>query len=504
VKVNIISIGNPKGIRIPEILLEQVHLNKEADLVVEGAKLVIRPVKKAREGRAKAFKYDPFSLAGRFNTIDLVTAVRPFGCGDINCIFLAFLLMICLLNSGTSAFAAAPDMCSPAKLQEVLAPASSSSPTVNVACNLNLKKGDSVTKRMILEGSSATGITVNCNSATLNGGPGTVNDREAMIEIRSIKYKSAGMGTPEWDRPEDVTIKNCIVIGSVHVWGMAINGQGADLRDSSRLPGHVERARKYAPTRITLDHLIITAAGTIPLYLAPGVTNAKLINSELKGTSSSVAIYLDAESYGNIIKGNYIHTVTSRGREVMAIDGSSHNMVTDNRFSELKNGGIYLYRNCGEGGTIRHSTPSYNRIINNVFYYDVYRGPKPAIYLGARDGNKRYCYDDKGYPYGSSVSDLDYAKYNVVMQNQIYKRSVSDMIRVRNIAINSPNYLSYNEAVVVETKRFTGCFISNEKSGFIRHGEVVEDLLNTWTESACHGGKYECNDGNLICLGDSQ
>ena len=44
VKVNIISIGNSKGIRIPKILLEQVHLNKEADLVVEGAKLVIRPV----------------------------------------------------------------------------------------------------------------------------------------------------------------------------------------------------------------------------------------------------------------------------------------------------------------------------------------------------------------------------------------------------------------------------------------------------------------------------
>ena len=55
-KVNIISIGNSKGIRIPKILLEQVHLNKEADLVVEGAKLVIRPVRKTREGWDKAFK----------------------------------------------------------------------------------------------------------------------------------------------------------------------------------------------------------------------------------------------------------------------------------------------------------------------------------------------------------------------------------------------------------------------------------------------------------------
>jgi antitoxin MazE len=56
VKVNIVSIGNSKGIRIPKVLLEQVRLNKEADLVVEGAKLVIRPIKKARDGWDKAFK----------------------------------------------------------------------------------------------------------------------------------------------------------------------------------------------------------------------------------------------------------------------------------------------------------------------------------------------------------------------------------------------------------------------------------------------------------------
>lgn len=55
-KVNIISIGNSKGIRIPKILLDQLHLNKEADLAVEGSKLVIRPVKKVREGWDKAFK----------------------------------------------------------------------------------------------------------------------------------------------------------------------------------------------------------------------------------------------------------------------------------------------------------------------------------------------------------------------------------------------------------------------------------------------------------------
>ena len=55
-KVNIVSIGNSKGIRNPKALLEQVHLNKEADLVVEGTKLVIRPIKEARAGWNQAFK----------------------------------------------------------------------------------------------------------------------------------------------------------------------------------------------------------------------------------------------------------------------------------------------------------------------------------------------------------------------------------------------------------------------------------------------------------------
>ena len=55
-KVNIVSIGNSKGIRIPKALLEQVHLNKEADLVVEGTKLVIRPIKEARAGWNQDFK----------------------------------------------------------------------------------------------------------------------------------------------------------------------------------------------------------------------------------------------------------------------------------------------------------------------------------------------------------------------------------------------------------------------------------------------------------------
>ena len=56
-KVNIISIGNSKGIRIPKSILDQCDFNKEAELEVQNNKLIIKPVKrKVREGWADAFK----------------------------------------------------------------------------------------------------------------------------------------------------------------------------------------------------------------------------------------------------------------------------------------------------------------------------------------------------------------------------------------------------------------------------------------------------------------
>ena len=56
-KVNIVSIGNSKGIRIPKSVLEQCNFDKGAELEVENNRIVIKPVRtKAREGWDKAFK----------------------------------------------------------------------------------------------------------------------------------------------------------------------------------------------------------------------------------------------------------------------------------------------------------------------------------------------------------------------------------------------------------------------------------------------------------------
>ena len=56
-KVNIVAIGNSKGIRIPKSVLEQCKFNTEAELEVENNRIIIKPLrKKSREGWGKAFK----------------------------------------------------------------------------------------------------------------------------------------------------------------------------------------------------------------------------------------------------------------------------------------------------------------------------------------------------------------------------------------------------------------------------------------------------------------
>jgi antitoxin MazE len=56
VKTRIVKIGNSQGIRIPKLLLEQLHLSDEVELVVQQNQLVIRPARSVRQGWDEAFQ----------------------------------------------------------------------------------------------------------------------------------------------------------------------------------------------------------------------------------------------------------------------------------------------------------------------------------------------------------------------------------------------------------------------------------------------------------------
>ncbi|WP_187277266.1 right-handed parallel beta-helix repeat-containing protein [Methylobacterium sp. WL103] len=254
---------------------------------------------------------------------------------------------------------------------------------------------------------------IDCAGATIGRAEPAPTLADFAVEIRSRAPAGPG-GT--WSRPSGVMLRNCRILGHVRVWGMGLNGQGAAVKASSHSLGHTERAQAAAPTEVTIRDSTITALGHIPLYLAPGVTRFTLQGSTLDGRSGADAIYLDAESADNVIADNTI--AVALGREAIAVDGSARNRITGNRIATQGQGGVRLYRNCGEGGTVRHQTPSDNVVTGNTFTGDGLFA-SAAIVVNSRGGWRLYCSQDSGYPFGSSLDNADGGTGNVVAPNTV-------------------------------------------------------------------------------------
>lgn len=397
--------------------------------------------------------------------------------------------------------------CSPQKVAEQLAalraPATAAAPAVKIECSLTLRSSDVITKRLVFLGDAASGVTVEGNGATINGDRGTFNynlsNAALMVEIGAEEYRDPATGARHWKRPVNVTLRNLKIKGSVGIYG--------DAGVPTTNPDYVTLARNNAPRNIVFDRVTITGLG-LPcgpnsgncnlLYLYSGVSYFQLLNSEINGYTSekAVNIYLDDTSYRNTFRNNTIHAAT-KSREVMAIDGSSENLIINNHFSALNHGGIYLYRNCGEEGSMRRGTPSHNTIVNNFFYYDKYDGADPAIFVASRNGKSTKTYT-------CPPNFFDQAQHNVVMQNQIRKRSVGDMIKVGRPDFNTPNYINYNETVTEKLERKAGCYISNGyQQDFIRDGEFINLFRNANGEPVCTGYRLTCHDGVLTQASDS-
>jgi hypothetical protein len=223
---------------------------------------------------------------------------------------------------------------------------------------------------------------------------------------------------------EDVSIKNCKLKGSIRIYGLGLNGEATKVKESSHKEGHTKRAQEAAPSKVLISNMTIEGVQRVPVYIAPGVTKVTIENCKFIGNTNSTVIYLDAESAYNVIQNNSFNVNGNftfrqfRIREVIAVDGSSHNKILNNRFEKSVGGGVYLYRNCGEGGTVRHQSPQYNLIENNEFNLSGLHWGNNGIWLGSRNGNRIYCNLDDGYPFGSSIDNRDFADNNIVRNNK--------------------------------------------------------------------------------------
>jgi hypothetical protein len=387
-----------------------------------------------------------------------------------------------------------------AKYEEIKGAATVSKPTVNVDCLLTLNGSERITKRIII---STSDVTIDCNGALIDGcatnpinySP-TQEGAQDMIEIRSTRVSSS----PEtWDRPENVLIRECNVIGSVRVYGMGKNQRPASIAALSRTSTYVETFRARAPRYVTFDSVEITALHRIPLYLAGGVTNTTVVNSTFLGDSVAGAIYLDAESGFNKIRNNEFHVDTTND-PVIAIDSSESNLIVGNYISGADEGGIYLYRNCGENATIRWTPPRDNDIVNNTFYYNEANSSDPSVFIGSRNGSSAgYCDDDEqdGYTYGSAGDDRSFATGNAVMQNQIFKFSPTTMIKTGDSS-NSDNHVKYNQTVQTRIARNSGCFLwDGYQDDFLLDAEVATIFSNAKRRPYCPLLGKRCTDGMM-------
>lgn len=324
--------------------------------------------------------------------------------------------------SGWSAIKDFPEQKRPGKCDPSIITATieeNASGPIYLSCSVTLPKKTTIYRRIIFEGHHASGAVLDCNGSTIDTsrGAGTLN--RIAIEIRSSNRQD---GT--WDAPEGVTIKNCTVRGFIRIRGLDYTASGPNMRLSSLNRDHTTFAQSAAPKHTVLANLAITTPGNIALYIGPGVIGTTLKDSTISGRSRSTAIYIDAESRDNIISNNDIDVAT-RSREQIAIDGSSSNKIVGNTFRNSSNGGIFIYRNCGEQGVIRHQKPEYNLISGNLFSFKDRHPLKPIVWLGSRGGKQSYCFSDPQHPFGSSKSPLDYAQFNTVEMNVVVGGTLS-------------------------------------------------------------------------------
>ena len=55
-EVSIIKIGNSKGIRLSETLLERYNITDKIELILEKGQIILRPISEPRKGWDKAFQ----------------------------------------------------------------------------------------------------------------------------------------------------------------------------------------------------------------------------------------------------------------------------------------------------------------------------------------------------------------------------------------------------------------------------------------------------------------
>ncbi len=188
---------------------------------------------------------------------------------------------------------------------------------------------------------TGSNLVLDCAGATLDG------------EYRTRTTLLIGPDQPV----ENVELRNCVVTGGRRngiTIGRTQTYAAAALQRGSREPDPAAYARK-----VTLRQVTVRRSGGVGIYVLAYSRDTAILDSTIE-ENSNAGIYLSHHTSGTRIAdsrliGNGKGETSGipdalRGfREAIAVDSAAGNVIENNRLIGNQAGGIFLYRNCGEG-----------------------------------------------------------------------------------------------------------------------------------------------------------
>lgn len=319
-------------------------------------------------------------------------------------------------------------------------------------------------------------IVLDCNGSGIDGKYdeliyGADNHTRDAVQIKTLRG-----ATP----PANITVKNCkfqnLTGASVAVW---TDLQEADIHDLIMVKkvGHFNGVRARSPVNVVIQNIVSANSGRPGVYFYPGITGARLLDSEISDTGvSKVAgregtnapgVYLDASTKNITVQGNLIQ---GSMREGLAIDSSGDHLVKQNEFLNNGVGSIYLYTNCGEramltplkpSSTYHYSATAFlrldhasrNRIESNLF-----QNEEMGIWVASRqskDLGTWGCADVSPYSNpiaGNKYFYLDHATDNVIRANTFTNVKTGVLVEDDRTNIDSNTFTGGITAISVGTQ----------------------------------------------------
>ncbi|USD19969.1 right-handed parallel beta-helix repeat-containing protein [Microbulbifer variabilis] len=213
---------------------------------------------------------------------------------------------------------------------------------------------------------------------------------------------------------ENVVIKNCKFKN--YQSGLILAPSTLGISGANYITG----LKKFTISNVTIENTEGGDDGNGEgVIVGPYSQDFLIENTLIKDTKLS-GLYLEANSIRTkVVDSYFLHNGFSggtEGREAIAIDASSGNVISGNTFVDNKYAAITTYKNCGESNTYRAMHANNNIIEDNVFKYHDNHDAGAAIIIASRQGKTiSGCSDETIGGYIDKY--FDYSKFNVIRNN---------------------------------------------------------------------------------------